>query len=258
MLSNPLARDSLRIETDKDRQFTCDLMCRSGPRRWLAGETPCRPAKEAAVTSRMIAHAFSLMVLFFALLSTPASVRAQDMRGLVGGQFGATFGTEVATFFAGEVAGNVTRDLQIYGTLGRMSNVLPSTVQDDLDDVSAFLTFLTGVRWDFEATAPAFFGVGGVRYLVPTGAAARPYVQGGVGFGNITLKVEEVDFGDVTDDLVEEGYLDDDQISKLAFEFGGGVIVPFVRAYVDVGYRFMKFLDAEEVNISRARMVASA
>jgi hypothetical protein len=174
------------------------------------------------------------------------------MRGLIGGHVGATFGTEAAPFFAGEVAGNITRDLQIYGTVGRMNNVLPSSVQDDLDDVSAFLTALTGVRWDFEATAPAFFGVGGVRYLVPTGGAARPYALGGVGFGAISLKVEEVDLGDITDDLVSDGYLDDDAINKLAFEFGGGVLVPFGRAYVDVGYRFMKFVDAEDVNISRA------
>jgi opacity protein-like surface antigen len=133
-----------------------------------------------------------------------------------------------------------------------MNNVLPSSVQDDLDDVSEFLTFITRTRWEFEAKAPAFFGTAGLRYLIPTGSAARPYVQGGVGFANIALKIEEIDLGDVTDDLVDEGYLDDDSINKLALEFGGGVMVPLGAAYLDVGYRFMKLMDAEEVNISRA------
>ena len=61
-----------------------------------------------------------------------------------------------------------------------------------------------------------------------------------------------MDLGDITGDLVSDGYLDDDAINKLAFELGGGVLVPVGRAYVDVGYRFMKFVDAEDVNISRA------
>lgn len=185
------------------------------------------------------------------LTFAPAAASAQD-RGFVGGHFGVTFGTEAAPFVSGEVAGHVTRDLQIYGTVGRMNNVLPSSVQDDLDDVSQFLTLVTRVRWDFEASAPAFFGTAGVRYLVPTGTPARPYVLGGVGFANIGIKVEEVDLGDVTDDLVDDGYLDDDNINKLALEFGGGLIVPVKSMYIDLGYRFMKLMDADDVNISRA------
>jgi opacity protein-like surface antigen len=114
------------------------------------------------------------------------------------------------------------------------------------------LTALTRERWEFTVTAPAFFGTVGVRYLVPTGAAARPYLQGGVGFANVRFKVEEIDFGDVTDDLVDDGYLDDDQINKLAIELGGGVIVPIGRVYFDAGYRFIKLTDAENINISRA------
>jgi hypothetical protein len=203
------------------------------------------------VTTRTSLPTVSLAAIVILLLGTPHMVTAQDMRGLVGGRIGTTFGTEAAPFFAGEVAGNVARDLQIYGTVGRMNNVLPGSVQDELDDVSSLLTALTRVRWDFEATAPAFVGTGGVRYLIPIRAAARPYAMGGIGFGNIRLKVKEVDLGDVTDDLIDEGYLDDDTITKLAFEFGGGAIVPFGRVYVDVGYRFMKFVDAEDVNISR-------
>ena len=193
-----------------------------------------------------------MLVLVSALTALcPTAASAQE-RGLVGGQFGMTFGTETAPFFVGEVAGHVSRDLQIYGTVGRMNNVLPSSVQDTLDDVSALLTLLTRVRWEFEASAPTFFGTAGVRYLVPTGAAARPYVQSGIGFANIALTVEEIDLGDVTDDLVDEGYLDDDKINKLGIEFGGGVIIGAKSMFLDVGYRFMKLLDTDDVNISRA------
>jgi hypothetical protein len=191
------------------------------------------------------------LVVLSLLISSPTMALGQD-RGLVGGQFGATFGTEAAPFFAGEAAGHVSRDIQIYGTFGRMNNVLPSSVQDDLDDVSALLSIITRVPWAFEASAPATFGTAGVRYLIPAASPARPYVQGGLGFANIGLKVEELDLGDVTDDLVADGYLDDDNINKLAIEFGGGLIVPVRSIYIDVGYRFMKLMDADDVNISRA------
>lgn len=133
-----------------------------------------------------------------------------------------------------------------------MQNVLPSSVQDDLDALSALLTLITRTSRDFEASAPAFFGTAGVRYLIPTGAAARPYVLGGLGFANIALKIEEVDLGDVTEDLVDEGYLDDDHINKLAVEAGGGVMFNAGAGFVDVGYRFMKLINTDEVNISRA------
>jgi opacity protein-like surface antigen len=197
-------------------------------------------------TTLLTSSLFAIVLLF-----SGASAHAQDIRGFVGGQFGATFGTEAAPFFAGEVGANVTRDLQIYGTVGRMNNVLPSSIQDDLDAAAAVISILYRASVDLDATAPAFFGIGGVRYLVPTGTAARPYALGGVGFSSVTVNAK-VAVNGVTLDLAEAGYLDDERFNKLAFEFGGGVFVPFGRTYLDVGYRFMKLVDAEDINISRA------
>lgn len=197
-------------------------------------------------TSLLTSSLFAMVMLF-----SGASAHAQDIRGSVGGQFGATFGTEAAPFFAGEVAANVARDLQIYGTVGRMNNVLPSSIQDDVDAAAAVISVLYRTSVDIDATVPAFFGIGGVRYLVPTGTVARPYARGGLGFSSVTVNAKVAVSG-VTLDLAEAGFLDDERFTKLAFEFGGGVFVPFGRTYLDVGYRFMKLVDAEGVNISRA------
>ncbi|MGE3274968.1 MAG: outer membrane protein [Vicinamibacterales bacterium] len=202
---------------------------------------------------RRIPHSIVSLALAAALVAVASPDLFAQERGYLGGSAGITFGTETAPFFAGEIGAHVTDDLVVYGSVGRMNNVLPGSVQDALDVASTLLTIATGARWEFSATAPAFFGVGGVRYLLPTGEGARPYVQGGIGFANVSLNIEEVDFGDVTSQLVRAGYLDDDSIAKLAFEFGGGVYVPAgERLFVDVGYRFMKLVDAEDVNVSRA------
>jgi hypothetical protein len=57
----------------------------------------------------------------------------------------------------------------------------------------------------------------------------------------------------VTEWLDEFGYLDRDDINfnKMLFEVGGGVSVSSGRIYVDIGYRFCKFLQTgEPINTS--------
>jgi hypothetical protein len=62
--------------------------------------------------------------------------------------------------------------------------------------------------------------------------------------------IKEADLGEVLDDLVDEGFLDEDDVkgTEFAFEVGGGVSIPAGRALMDVGYRFMRIND---VNVSR-------
>lgn len=173
-------------------------------------------------------------------------------KGFLAGLGGITFGTETAPVFGGEFGTSVLPNVQIYGTLGRMNNVMPQDIQDDLDTLSSLLTFSSDDLWSFKAKAPTFYGLGGVR-LMPAAGSVRPYVNGGLGFGRLNVKVTEIDLGDVTDDLIDGGYLDrqDVQATKLMYEAGGGVQVPFSGGYVDLGYRFRKMQDIE-ANISGA------
>lgn len=48
---------------------------------------------------------------------------------------------------------------------------------------------------------------------------------------------EEVDFGDVTNDVLKEIGIDDDTVTKPDLEFGGGVEFPAGALLVDIGYR---------------------
>ena len=173
-------------------------------------------------------------------------------KGFLAGVGGITFGTETAPVFGGEFGTSVLPNVQVYGTFGRMNNVMPKDIQDDLDTLSTLLTFSSGDLWSFKAKAPTYYGLGGLRFMPATGSI-RPYVNGGLGFGRVNLKVTEIDLGDITDELIDDGYLDrqDVQATKLMYEAGGGVQVPFSGAYVDLGYRFRKMQDVN-ANISGA------
>lgn len=108
--------------------------------------------------------------------------------------------------------------------------------------------------WDFDAKAPSFFGVGGLKMRIPTEGSLRPYVLGGFGFGSIDVNISEATVGDFTEALIADGYLlrEDVEATKMLFEFGAGLEIPVGGLHLDVGYRFGKFLGVDDANVSRA------
>jgi opacity protein-like surface antigen len=196
----------------------------------------------------------ALVALLFTGTSAFAQSGAFGPRAYVAGLGGLTFGTETDATFGGEFGRQVSESLQVYGHLTRMQDTLPRYVNEELRTVSQALTTMTGVPWSFSAKAPAWLGVGGVRWTVPTAGRVRPYALGGAGFGHVRMKLSELSLGDVTGDVLSTGYLSDDDMktTKPLVEMGGGVQVPVGSLYFDAGYRFSKLLDADDFNISRA------
>jgi len=136
-----------------------------------------------------------------------------------------------------------------------MQNVAPKSLNDQINVLNTFLTQETGEVVNFKAKMPTLFGIGGVKYRVPTSSSVRPYVLGGAGFGSIKARVTEAKLGDITDLLVADGDVNrsDLQATKFLFEMGGGVEIPVGPMYVDTGYRFGKFVGVDEpINVSRA------
>jgi opacity protein-like surface antigen len=179
-----------------------------------------------------------------------ASVAQAQEKGYVQGVSGVTFQSETSSLMGGEIGFNVTPDLVIYGQGGRMLNVMPKSIQNDLDLAADFLTLATGQRWAFDGKVRATYFGGGAKYLFPTKTAIRPYVLGGAGLAKLKLSVTEIDLGDVLDNLVDEGFLSDadTKANEVAYEVGGGVSVPVSVVQLDFGYRYMRIGDA---NISR-------
>ena len=144
-----------------------------------------------------------VLALGCCVFALPTMASAQD-RGHVAAVVGATFQSATDGVFGGEVAANVLPNLQIYGGVNVMRNVLPQSVQGDLDDLSQALTAETGAVWKFNAAARAVTGVGGVRLRLPTGNKWAPYALAGAGIANVRLKITEIDLGDITDDVLAD------------------------------------------------------
>lgn len=204
----------------------------------------------------------AFIALVVCSLSSPAFAQATDqprrsstaLQGYVEGLGGLTFGTESDMMFAGEIGVDLSPTLEVYGSLGRMQNVAPSYVNEQLDILDDMLAAITGQPWDFNVKAPSFFMVGGIKMRVPTSGSLMPYVLGGLGFGSIDVNVSEATIGDVTEMMIGDGYFtrEDFEATKFLFELGGGIELPVGPIRLDVGYRFGKFLGIEDTNVSRA------
>jgi Outer membrane protein beta-barrel domain len=166
-----------------------------------------------------------LLACAIACLSTPAYAQTKLTESGPGtgkyieGVAGTTFGTESNRTFSGEIGVDATRNLAVYGNLGRMQNIAPKASLDG-----------SGLT----AKHPANFGIAGVKYRVPTNSTVRPYVVGGAGVGRAAFDQSDV------------------KTSKLVYETGAGLEIPVGPMYVDTGYRYGKFVGVEDTNVSRA------
>jgi hypothetical protein len=161
------------------------------------------------------------------------------------GRSGLTFGTRTAPLVGAEVGGQLAPFLQVYGAFDWHRDVSPSFVED----VSGLISSVVGA--DVNYRFPSLIGTGGVKLIAPHGKI-RPYGVGGVGFGHVSGKVE-VEGKDVTSLLDTLGYLDRNDITftKALFEVGAGFSAANGPMYIDVSYRFRKFLDTgESINMS--------
>lgn len=176
-------------------------------------------------------------------LAAPAPVRAQETpAGMAGVLGGITFGTVTSAAVAGQVGARVAPGLFVIGEVGYMRNVLPKEIRDTVDDMADLLSLVYGVPVDITLSVPATYGFGGLRWS-PSGGALAPFVEGGVGVGHISLRVDEVDvLGVDARDVVEDALDDEDtNATKFLLALGGGLTVRASRTLaVDLGYRYTR------------------
>ena len=134
------------------------------------------------MTTRLFSSS-AFLVLFLVAAAAPAAAQ----RATLAGQLGVTFQTETAPVFAAEVGVGLVPGVSIYGTIGRMNDVLPEGVADALDALDPIVTI----------SMPATYGMAGVRIAAPAGPI-RPYGVGGVGFARFSADLEVFGFDTVT------------------------------------------------------------
>src|SRR5918992_3418239 len=135
---------------------------------------------------------------------------------------GITFQTQTDALIGGELGTNLHPNLEVYGGVNFMRNVLPRNLQNDLDRLSAQLTEATGTVWMFKADIRAFSGAGGVRYRVPMVKNLRPYLLAGGGLANIKLRFRETDLGEMPQEILNQIGITDTTQTKPYLELGGG------------------------------------
>jgi opacity protein-like surface antigen len=184
------------------------------------------------------------------IAGAPAVAQAQN-RGFIGGLGGITFGTETSSVLAGQGGVRIARQLVVFGEIGRMQNVLPGEIQDQIDEFVRMFEAETGVDALLEAKVPAFYGMGGIRWS--NDALLAPFVEGAMGFANLSIdlhaEIDGVDVSDQADELIEEEDLD---ATKFLLAFGGGINARLAeQVRLDIGYRYTRiFTEDPAINTS--------
>ena len=187
------------------------------------------------------------------LLTTATGAAAQGAsspRAFVGGLGGLTFGTETSGAIAGQVGVRISRDLFVIGELGRMWDVTPSEVSDEIETGIDFLE-QQGIPVNLEFTVPAFYGFGGMRWA-QSGRRVNPFVEGGVGFARLTGEVSGTVGGVNVDDFLEEfdSELGDFSSNEVLIAFGGGANIRLTATVsLDAGYRYTHIFVDDSVSV---------
>jgi len=184
------------------------------------------------------------LVVCLALLSFFAgAASAQEVGGSIVGVGGTTFMSEMAPAFGAEVEGRVSRNVGIYGSVGRMQNALPS----DAADAVEFASLLIGVPMSVKM--PVTYGTGGVKFIAPLGSV-EAYGLAGAGIAQFKMNMDVAGISLPTS-VLEDLTGDSLSATKAMVEFGGGLAVLVGRARFDIGYRFGRPLVEDSFNMSR-------
>ena len=199
-------------------------------------------------------HSFRVFILLLAAASPAA---AQDpVRGFVRGFGGVTFMSETAGVFGAGAGVRIHDRVEIFGEVGRMTNVLPHSLQRDLVDAARAIGPVLGLPLSIDGQAPAVYGFGALRFIPPMRSKMRIYVEAGGGtvYGESRIRAY-AGSTNVSGQVVPALGIKDSETAPLLL-LGGGVAVPATHNLsVDVGYRFMRIF-TDDPRINTANMTA--
>jgi len=180
-------------------------------------------------------------------------------RLFVDGIGGVTFSHEPGGLWGAGVSIRASRHVQVLGEAGRLTNVLPKSMSDDLNSAAETLVANGGSPFIFTATMPATYGLGTVRITsTPTHSGLAPFVEGGAGFAHVTPNVSAQSAGlDATDTLLSSVTTPIIATqTKPMFTVGGGLSIQAgKRSAVDLGYRYGRIL-TDDVAVPTNRIYA--
>jgi opacity protein-like surface antigen len=191
-----------------------------------------------------------------AMAATPAAAQSADPRGFVRAMSGLTFVTETSGMVSGGAAVNLTRRVAIVGEVGRLTNVLPKSLQDDLDDAAPLLEPQFGRPLRIDGGARAVYGLAGVRLTGRASGRATPFVEAMAGAARGTSVIHATTPGSDVSSSVERALGMPRSETHPMFTVGGGVsIAAGRRAAVEIGYRYARIqLGADDPKINTSAL----
>ncbi len=188
------------------------------------------------------------------VLATPFPAGAQD-RGFVRAVAGATVGTESGAVAGGTVGVRINAKTQIFGEFGRMQNVLPSSVLDEVDRAAALVANSRNGKSSSSATARATYGLVGVRMNVRKIGDAQIFAEGAGGAAQVKSSLEAAIRGSETlqgsiTNLVSVPFTASSPQTKALGSIGVGFGLPITpKLGVEMGYRYIRiFTDNPAIN----------
>jgi len=187
---------------------------------------------------------------------TPANASDAD-RGYVEGVLQSAFGNVTSQSFGAELGFTLRPNIQLFGEVGKVRDAATASIGVAAQTIAGALS-QTQANVAFQVKQPVTFGVAGLKFVVPTTGALRPYALAGGGVASVTQDVAFTVGGtDVTTSLPQLGVTLGSDLSgtftKPMIVLGAGVVWPWQRLVVDLQYRFGRiFAEDDGINVSRA------
>lgn len=178
--------------------------------------------------------------------------------GYMTGAAGASFSDTQSMTFGIEIGETINPRVQAYAAFNYFDDLFNNQAAGDLNELSNYLTSVTGDIWALQGRDRGLAFSGGARYLLSRGPSFRPYIGGGPGVLNLQRTITERTLGDVSDPVLvvfgaPDGFINPREESSFlaTAEFIAGVGIASGRTYVDVGYRFRKVFHVESFTFSQ-------
>ena len=198
------------------------------------------------------------MLALASVASAQTSASASDAdHGYVEGVIQSAFGNVTSQSFGAEIGFTVMRNVQVFVEAGQVRDVATASIGAAAQIIAGGLS-QTQANVGFRVKEPVTFGVAGLKFVVPTAGALRPYVLAGGGVASVKQDVAFTVGGtDVTSNLPQLGVTLGSDLSGTfttpLVVVGAGAMWPWQRLVVDLQYRYGRiFADDGGINVSRA------
>ena len=193
-----------------------------------------------------------------ALVALPSVAQAQsDQKVFFRPTIGAVVGAGPGASFSAAISFKANEKLLITGEFGRMTNILPDSVAEDVEHAAALAANAVGGKHSASATASAGYGMVGFRHALRDVSGAQTFLEFGVGMARVTSEVSAVLRGSPTlqgdiSSQVTTPFTRATPDSKPLVSIGGGLVLGISRATaVEMGARYVRIVtDARAINMS--------